>query len=478
MKSFLRKLKRNYDVIVFFGFLGFQFINFLSFSPILTNDSGGYLELADILFTPLFFDEWNFHRTPLFPLSYYFLSKLIGDSVNSVHLTPFLYGIVGILFNYLSARLFFKSKFVSLLFLVFISIHPYTIIFQNTFLLESGIYAFLSAIFYYQILFLKTNRFKNLVFSAILIGFGYYLKSPILVLIVFQFLLVCFFVFKIWNSESTVRLVFRVLTIVCIPLLIIAPWKFHPIIKEREWKAGSIDILQGLLAQEVFVVDDDRVSDFKTNYLSAIQEKNLFQAQRPDGLLTTREFYPMLAALENHYKEKKSNMLFEFVSIVFKNPKNYFIGLKNNIILFSHLKEGDGGATMILGEFLAMEKAWVDIYHPDPVKMEALKSKYGIEITGNSAMKYYLRLGMIIFRILIPVSFFLLIPIFFWDIWKRNLISIYALAFLVFWILIFLLPLSGQERYIVPIHGFLFFVFFLKFDDIVFYLKVSRQIEK
>ncbi|TGL99218.1 glycosyltransferase family 39 protein [Leptospira jelokensis] len=461
-------MNKNY---IYFSLILLEIIIFVSFPPIMVHDSGGYYQLSQIIFSDRFWTEWNFHRQPLFPFLLRCSFYIFGESANSIKLIPFFFGIMGIFYNYKLASFYIRNQKIRFSLLFFIAVHPYTIIFQNSILLESGIFAFLSAIVFYSIQYLKAGKSVALFKIGIFGALGYYLKSPILFFSLFSLLSLA--VVMLFKKKNAFRPLLTIALSIILLFALVSPWKFHPRIKANETIAGKIDILQGLIAQGV--VSDTYLNKIgiKNEYDNVFKEYNQSGVFQADGFLSVPGFYDLLAAQQKFYTTKTESVLLDFFTIIVGNFDKYCKGIKNNILLFSHLSPGEGGATLNLYGFLLEDLSRVDVYEPDPEWIKETVERFQITIKGDSFIRNIFVIEVSIFRFVIPILFFHFFLRFVFSLFHGRILNLYFYMLTFVWVLFFLLPLSGQERYIVPVTGFFTLALFISFEKIY---KLSRKV--
>lgn len=457
-----------------FALIIVEIVIYISFPPILVHDSGGYYQLSQIIFSERFWVEWNFHRQPLFPFLLRCSFFLFGESANSIKLIPFIFGTIGVTYIYKLSYFYIENRKIRYALLLFLILHPYTIIFQNSILLESGIFAFLSAIAFYSIQFLKTNKAIALIKIGIFGALGYYLKSPVLYFTIFTlFLLAVVILLKRTRRLRPVSLIFVSILLL---ILIISPWKFHPRIQTKEAIAGKIDILQGLIAQGVVGENYLNKIGIEKEYEIVAEEYKNLGTFLSDGYLSIPGFYDLLAAQQRFYTKNPDIVMVDFITIILDNFKKYLIGVRNNILLFSHLSPGVGGATLNLHVFLLEDLSRVDVYEPDPEWIRETVERFQIAIKEGSFLKTLFIFEVYLFRFLIPLIFFHFFFRFFFTLFRKQILEVFFYLLTFVWILFFLLPLSGQERYVVPLTGFFSLTLFISIESIYKFSKKVIQL--
>jgi 4-amino-4-deoxy-L-arabinose transferase-like glycosyltransferase len=431
----------------------------------LTPDSGGYIRLSEIDFHESFYSQWDFYRNPMFPFIYRIISETLGQSANTLILIPFLFGMMGVLLNYWASKMFLKSENAQYLFLAVLSIHPYVIIFQHTFLLETGIFFFISLIFYLILKAIKDeNRFQYfMALSFTVIGLGYYLKSPLFSLVIPLTLIYCIYAFRKRPYLNDFKLfITKGLGFLLIAFLIIAPWKFNNIINEKLQKYSNGDYLIGLIEQAVILPDDQIITDKKL-YLKSIEEATVNGHLKADGILTSSGFYTLLGSILENTKNDKPYLT--FLRIVYSNPSGYIKGLYRNLHLMTHVVPGEGGATMNMYSFLIGNESWVNINEVNEEWTYRNKELYTMQMAKGTLKNFIFKGAVYIYSIIIPIAFLIFLISMIKHYFHFNL-ALFSLHLLIlFWMCLFTLTLSGQERYVVPIHGLLFLNFIWFFSE-------------
>lgn len=474
VKTFLTKILQ--DKYIYSFFFIFQFINFISFVPILVDDSGGYLLLSDIDLSKSFEAQWNYYRTPLFPFIYKLISFIFGKSANTVIIIPFFFGLIGILLNYWSAKILTKSKIYSFIVLCLLMFHPYVIIFQHTFLMETGLFFFISLVHYLVIKSIEIPHKLdlNIFLAYVFAGIGYYLKTPLFYLIIPLTIGYLFIIYIQKGKDNIIKHLSKILIFLFITNLIIYPWNGNEIVKENSKKNFPVHIYIGLVEQAVIKPEDPLIVD-KNKYINLINECSENNILFVDGTQSCGEFSRVVDSIvENNSK----NTIITFFRVILSNPKGYLKGFLNNIILMMHLKNVKSESAMNLVHFLKGEETWNSIKERNQVWVDDVKQNYLIIIKKGKVKNLFMQLLQYTYLIMIPLFFIVFFISLITSIIKFKLNNIILHLFALFWISLFLVTLAGQERYFFPVHGLLIIIFvsFIQMILNKFYMKAPKNI--
>ncbi len=158
----------------------FWFAHLISLPLEITYDGLGYIDLADVLGSDRFPQEWNNTRTPLLPLSLKIAFSVFGRQGMSAILVPSLYGLAGILLLGASVKRVAGLRAAALT-IALVSVFPTLVAYQHCVLTEAGTFFFVSLTVF---LLVSTDVASWWQTSALCLalGVGYYWRQNILAL--------------------------------------------------------------------------------------------------------------------------------------------------------------------------------------------------------------------------------------------------------------------------------------------------------
>src|SRR5690349_21173795 len=160
------------------------FIYALCFPLVVSPDGMEYTRLAYVLFSHDFVSEWNFYRTPLFPLSLRAAFFLGGQQPESALLVTTLLGLVGTLLLGATVRRIATGTSGAITLLI-LAVYPVLIGYEHSLLSETGTFFFLALLLFLFTWFVTSPSSKGWSYAfaiCLVLAAGYYWRPTIIYL--------------------------------------------------------------------------------------------------------------------------------------------------------------------------------------------------------------------------------------------------------------------------------------------------------
>ncbi len=160
------------------------FVHMMALPLIVSYDGMEYVHLANVFSGPSFLSNWNFYRTPLFPLALNGAFRLGGEQPEAALLVTTLFGLGGILVTGWTVRKIAGATTgaITLVLLVF---YPILVGYEHMLLSETGIFFWLALLLYSLVCLAPgSGRIAMWVpcWTALVLALGYYWRPTILYL--------------------------------------------------------------------------------------------------------------------------------------------------------------------------------------------------------------------------------------------------------------------------------------------------------
>jgi hypothetical protein len=268
----------------------------LCFPLIVSYDGMEYTRLAYVLFSPDFASEWNFYRTPLFPLALRAAFFLGGEQPESALLVTTLFGLAGTLLIGAAVRRIATGTSGAMALLI-LTVYPVLIGYEHLLLSETGTFFFLALVLCLFTRFATSQNPRNwshVVGICLAVGIGYYWRptiiylSPVLaVLYAITGLLAPYSasgrldVLNLFRGEELVTF-FKTLVIGILPWLLAAPWMME--MAHRNIKPSDLVLPFGLYKQVVVPLSDPVLRDYVKQYQAVIDRNSRNGVLPVDGV--------------------------------------------------------------------------------------------------------------------------------------------------------------------------------------------------
>jgi len=302
----------------------FQVIHCLALPIVVTWDGFLYVDLADVIGTTRFPNDWDFLRTPLFPVLLKMAFSLLGKHALAVIGLNTLLGFLGVIcLGHTIRRV--GSPIAGALVIILLTFYPILITYQHCLLSDAGNFcclAILISLFFWH----PRSRYART--SALILGitFAYYFRPNLLYLsVVIGFLEGLRIVKARSHFEKSRRksAIVQATMILLIPFVLAMPWKRL----SYESRARQEDILcLGVFAQVVIPPDDELIGSAGDKYRECIRA-GLIDGRLPmDGLRGSMQ--------EIALERNRANNGISLASVFCKYPIRYLKGGIRTSLLF------------------------------------------------------------------------------------------------------------------------------------------------
>jgi 4-amino-4-deoxy-L-arabinose transferase-like glycosyltransferase len=428
-----------------------QVAELVSLPIMITFDGHWYIQLAHILGTPRFSNEWDFLRTPLFPVLLKLFFWIFGECAQSVLILQALLGFSGIwLLRCTLERL--GRRVESCVLLILLSGFPVMVTYEHAVLTEIGSFFFL-ALLLFVLVVLPRRAWLGAIVIGLVIAAGFYHRSSFLYL---SPLAAFLYLLRLLRRESPVgslkcglsgktwaRIGGQSALVLFLPIVLAWPWQRNP---KVEIRTNSV-LDYGVIRQAV-IPPDDPIWGTAAGVYRDVVDRSLRNGRLPlDGLQNGSE-YRVMAAVGTGSRTDRA--MFRHAIGVF--PGRYLAAIARNI-LFDAGFSGSTDSTIFEARVLAEQES--NISAPPP-GFPSLDQAFALR-TGRSAVARLLRTANPAYEVLVLLGFpaaclLLCAGLRLMDPVMLTLGSL-PLAF----ILMQTLTLSSQDRMAVPAYPLLLF---------------------
>ncbi len=272
------------------------FVQMMALPLIVSYDGMEYVRLANVLSGPSVLSNWNFYRTPLFPLVLNRAFWLGGEQPEAALLVTTLFGLGGILITGWTVRKV-SGATTGAITLVVLVFYPILIGYEHMLLSETGIFFWLALLLYSLVCLVRgSERVPMWVpcWTALVLAFGYYWRPTILYLspvAALAFLLLVLVPAGGLKSYSALfrqmrrperRVMAGALIVGLGPWLLAYPWKH---LTDKHMPGGYYGFIAVGMFKEVLVAPDDPVlAPVRAEYKAAIEHDSINGRLPLDGV--------------------------------------------------------------------------------------------------------------------------------------------------------------------------------------------------
>ncbi len=303
----------------------------------ITYDGIGYLDLADVLGSDRFPEEWASYRYPLFPLYLKAILFLFGRQANALVAGMTAIGVATILLVGFSVRRLVGPK-VAGASMVLLAVYPTFVAYQHLVLTEIGTAFFLS-LFVAILLWPFHGRgplWKRTAALILALVFGNFWRSSLMALAAVVALAHGLLGYaeedKVNNTRGRFRLlVAQMLLVAIVPALLSTAWTYTDASAFREVVLRKVMIKQ-LLPPENHPIMGPYSSDYRKAISESYYEGNLYSGLREDHML---DLLRKVFAQPSVRNRRPSEV---FRELVVENPGRYLQGVFRTFMLFGGAK--------------------------------------------------------------------------------------------------------------------------------------------
>ena len=271
------------------------FVHVLTLPLVVSYDGMQYVHLANVLSAPAVIANWNFYRTPLFPLALNWAFRLGGEQPQSALLVTTLFGLGGVLLAGWTVRRIAGATAgaVALMLMVF---YPILVGYQHMLLSETGIFFWLALLVWSLICLPAASKRWTMAVAcwmALVLALAYYWRPTLLYL---SPVVAVVFLLRTFSSRETKRysaliahfrrpeprIIASVLIILLAPWSLAYPWRW---LTAQYMPGGYAGFLAAGMFKQVLVRPSDPVlASVRTEYEAAIQHDSVRGKLPLDGV--------------------------------------------------------------------------------------------------------------------------------------------------------------------------------------------------
>ena len=268
----------------------------LCFPLIVSYDGMEYTRLAYVLFSSDFDSQWNFYRTPLFPLALRATFFLGGEQPESALLVTTLFGLAGTLLVGASVRRIATGTSGAIV-IIILTLYPVLIGYEHLLLSETGTFFFLALLLWSFTRFATSQNPRNwsyVLAICLTLALGYYWRPTIIYLSpVMAVLYVLTALLVVGSTRSYLSLLnlfrggnlgmlFKALAIGIFPWLLATPWMMET--AHHHVKPSDLALPFGLYKQVVVPLTDPVLRDYAKEYQAVVDRNSRNGALPVDGV--------------------------------------------------------------------------------------------------------------------------------------------------------------------------------------------------
>jgi hypothetical protein len=300
----------------------------------ITYDGHQYIDLADILGSSRFPHDWNFARTPLYPLFLKAGFWALGRQPLAPVVISSVLGLVGVLaLGSVVTRI--SGKLAGSAVVVLLALFPTLVAYEHFVLTEAGTFCFLALILRFLLWPVQDARASWVKVAGLvcLLTAGFYWRQSILAVAPAAAL---FLGFETWKREQSPRFqraslaLVQVLIIVAGPLVLASPWSHYT----NDSDVQAMMLKAGILKQALLSPDDPYLGENAEEYRRAI-ETSIYEGHFYGGIRA--DLLDSLRAKIYSKPINSSAIQFEF-ELIRRNPDRYAEAVGRTLLLFAGAK--------------------------------------------------------------------------------------------------------------------------------------------
>ena len=385
----------------------FTLLHAVSLPVLVTYDGHLYVDLADVLGSSRFPGDWDFLRTPLYPLGLKLAFWLLGKQPLSVIALGSLLGFLGI-WSVGAAVKELGYPRAAAVGVVTGTLYPALVAYQHSLLTETGTFCFIALIIR-AIVWRPEHRswlVRTTVLAVLLAG-GFYFRPTLLYLAPVAGALLVFFTFfdqaqlrgswRALERPIVVRAGLQLGIVVVVPFILAAPWNSA---MSRTTRAADI-LLFGLIKQAAIPPGDPALGQAGATYQKAIQDSTVNGRLDVGGIRNSAQF-DIQAAMPPDQVRGAGAL---FGRMVLEHPVRYVKGVFRSTLLYSGLPALESENALFTDKVLREPGSKI---FPGPPRLEEPIRKQFSQITGVPVIGLLLRFIQPLYEILVFVGFVLM----------------------------------------------------------------------
>jgi 4-amino-4-deoxy-L-arabinose transferase-like glycosyltransferase len=415
----------------------------------ITYDGHIYIDLANVLWSKRFPQDWFFARTPLYPCALKLSFWLFGKQPLSVVLVSSIAGLIGILA--VGSAIKREAGPVSgLITLVLLSLFPTLVAYEHFALTEAGTFCFLALILWLLIWrpTAERHQWRKMAALVLVISAGYYWRQNVIFMAPFAALVYGISVWRFWGvavlprqRRAIVLTSAHVVLIAILPFALTWPWS------HLSDNASLRDVMleYGVLKEALLPPEDPFVGANAEAYRAAIQA-SLYHGHLYSGLRSD-----LHNALSERIFSKKPNESAPsfFFSLIRRYPRRYTAGVMRTFALFAGLKGLENENYIFREQILSPTFVGSKIGEGPPSLDRADRESFLQRTTDSIVLQLFWRASRLYDSWLV-LAWGLTIVGLITSLLSRNLPLFVLCAMPVYYILPYALTLSAVDRYAFP----------------------------
>ncbi len=303
----------------------FNVLHLVSLPIEISYDGLGYIDMADVLFSGRFPQDWLPNRAPLFPLTLKIAFWAIGRQAQTAALVSSALGLAGILALGDAVRRIAGRAAASSV-IVFVCLYPTLVVYQHSVLTEAGTFFFLALLVNIAVRPAASRRAmwgRALALIAVS-SLGFYWRQNILAALP---ALAALLIAAEWKYDALRAVIARNLAIVVLPVACSLPWNAY----SNALALRDVSIRQGIIRQALLPSDHPYIGEHRADYETAIR------ASAVRGNFYSGISWPLLTELSPKIfsGNRAENTMGLFTRLVLQNPLRYGQALARSTLFFA-----------------------------------------------------------------------------------------------------------------------------------------------
>ncbi len=439
-----QSLKRPLPLAIAF-FLAVTFCHFFSLPLLITWDGHDYVDLAGVLGSPRFPEDWRLLRAPLFPLGLKISFLFLGRGPLAAELVPLAMAVAGCLLLASGVRKIAGERAAAAT-LALLAIYPALIAFEHAILTETGTFFFLALLLRLSLWTPETPRdaWKKALWLGLALALGYYWRQALLLLAPW------FAVLHVLSLPGPLRGNRRGLALAALQAALVmllpwglgAPWRMELGAKQLS-SLNAMVMNSFVIRQAVIPPEDGRVASVRETYRAAIGHAD------PLAGIPWREIPGITSGMVPVWNQEGT--LRWFASIVGEYPGRYARAVGRTLLLFAGFDSAENEIHDDSNFVLSPEVQGSLIGAGRPPLME----KDGRELamsTGDGLLRGGLRGLVRPFEWLLIACNLATLALLALSLWRRDLGRLAFSGTAIVFALSHALPLFSIPRFMLPIY--------------------------
>ena len=431
----------------------FQFIHVVALPIMITYDGSLYIQYSEAFFAPNFLLNWDFLRTPLFPLLIKVFSTLFGDHPLTMIFLNTSLGFAGTWLLSAAVKREGYPKLAAGVFML-LSLYPIQITYQHTLLSDVGIYFCLAALINVTLSRPATLWRKTALLVAV-ITLSYYFRPNLLYLGPIMALLYLLQILRgseagnWWNLATRIsrQALLHGALVALLPFILAQPWKLLARMKDPREIQNRMDeqLFFGLFNQLVIQPGDPLLDpQFSAEY-QALIDRQLVNGHLPlDGV--GGNIVDVVFPKQPYFAQHSS-----FLRQVCEHPLRYSKGVARTGLLFMGFQGHNWPENRpFMHCVLPLEAHAEATILMCPATLDATVRAHYSQKTGNSFIGNILLALNSLYDVLVIIASIVTLAGLAWSLWRAD-VRLFAFTGMWFaFIMMYVLALMAGERYAFP----------------------------